>query len=149
MSCLGARLYDPATAAVKTCSTAIAMTAIDTANLRISFPVPPSGMVLVKEGVTLHGATTYPQVLLGVLDGSQVISRIPPVLGGGNIAATTLMRAEISYVVSGLTPGSTTTWDAAYGVETTTAASALKFGGANTGTANNAFGAFQFEIWQA
>ncbi len=38
---------------------------------------------------------------------------------------------------------------AAYGVETLVASTGLKYGGPNNTTANDAFGAFQFEIWEA
>ena len=40
-------------------------------------------------------------------------------------------------------------WDAAYGVETVVAVSGLKYGGPNNATANDAFGAFRFEVWAA
>ena len=149
MACLGAILYDPAVAVSKATTTAIAMTALDTTNLRIVFTAPASGKVLVKLAGTLHGATTFPQILLGVMEGANVIAKVPPVLGGGNNAATTLMRAESVFVVPGLVPGTITTWDAAYGVETVVAATGLKYGGPNNATANNAFGGFSFEIWLA
>lgn len=149
MSCLAAALYDPAVAVSKATTAAIAMTALDTTNLRLTFIVPDSGRVLVRLAGTLHGATTCPQILLGVMDGANVVARVPPVLGGGNVAATTLMRAETTFVVSGLTPLASLTWDAAYGVETVVASTGLKYGGPNSATANNAFGAFQYEIWRA
>jgi len=142
-------LYDPATAVSKSTASLLAMTALDTTNLRITFTAPAWGYVLVKLAGTLHGATTYPQILLGVLDGSTVRGRVPPVLGGGNLAATTLMRAESVFAVGGLTPGTQYTWDAAYGVETIVASTGLKYGGPNNTTANDAFGGFQFEIWCA
>ena len=149
MSCLGAVLYDPAVAVSKATTTAIAMTALDTTNLRIAFTVPASGRVLVRLAGTLHGATTFPQILLGVLEGTTVRGRTPPVLGGGNNAATTLNRVEAVFVVGGLTPAAQLTWDAAYGVETVVAATGLKYGGPNNATGNNAFGGFSFEIWRA
>lgn len=149
MPCLGAKLYDPATSVSKSTATAIAMTALDTTNLRLIFTVPANGMVLVRLAGTLHGATTVPQILLGVMDGTTVVAKVPPVTGGGNVAATTLLRAETTFVVTGLTGGAQLTWDAAYGVETVVAATGLKYGGPNNATANNAFGGFQFEVWTA
>jgi hypothetical protein len=149
MTCLASALYDPAVAVSKSTATAIAMTVLDIVNLRLTFPVPSTGRVLVRQAGTLHGATTYPQCLFGVMEGATVLARVPPVLGGGNNAATTLMRAEATFVVSGLTPDAVLTWDAAYGVETAVAATGLKYGGPNSATGNNAFGAFQFEIWRA
>ena len=149
MSCLASALYDPAVAVSKATTTAIAMTVLDIVNLRLTFTVPSTGKVLVRLAGTLHGATTFPQCLFGVMNGATIIARVPPVLGGGNNAATTLMRAEATFVVGGLTPDAVLTWDAAYGVETVVAATGLKYGGPNTATANNAFGAYQFEIWRA
>lgn len=149
MACLGAKLFDPSVAVSKATTSLLAMTALDTTNLRITFTVPSSGMVFVRLAGTLHGATTFPQILLGVLNGSTVVARVPPVLGGGNNAATTLNRAEATFLVPGLTPAAQLTWDAAYGVETVIALTGLKYGGPNDITANNAFGAFQFEVWQA
>ena len=149
MACLGGLCYDPATAVTKSTAALLAMTALDTANLRIAFTVPASGRVLVRLCGTLHGATTFPQILLGVLEGATVKGRSSPMLGGGNLAATTLMKAESVFVVSGLTPSANLTWDAAYGVETIVASTGIKYGGPNNATANDAFGGFSFEIWEA
>lgn len=149
MTCLAAKLFDPAVAVSKSTVNPIAMTALDTTNLRLIYTAPMSGRVLVRLAATIHGSATVPQTLLGVMDGANVVARMPPVTGGGTMAATTLMRAEATFVVDGLTPGAQFTWDAAYGVETGVSSTALKYGGPNTSTANNAFGAFQFEIWSA
>lgn len=149
MACLGAVLYDPAVSVSKATTAALAMTALDTKNLRITFTVPASGRVLVRLRGTLHGATTIPQILLGVMNGASVVARVSPTINGGNIAATSFMGAEAVFVVSGLTPSASLTWDAAYGVETLVASTGLKYGGPNNTTANDAFGAFQFEIWEA
>jgi hypothetical protein len=149
MSCLGSVLYDPAVAVSKSTAALLAMTALDTTNLRLSFVVPASGRVLVRLNGVLHGAATFPQILLGVLEGSTVRMRKAPMLGGGNLAATTLMNVEAVAVISGLTPGANLTWDAAYSVETIVAATGLKYGGPNDTTANNAFGGFSFEVWTA
>jgi hypothetical protein len=148
MGLLAAAAYDPAVAVSKATTAALAMTAMDTTNLRLAFTVPSSGRVLVRLQGTLHGAATYPQILLGALEGSTVRGRVAPAgLVNGNLAATTFLTVEVQYPVTGLTPGAGLTWDAAYGVETLVASTGLKYGGPNDATANNAFGAFVFEVW--
>jgi hypothetical protein len=150
MSLLAAATYDPAVAVTKATTAALAMTALDTTNLRLTFTAPGSGCVLVRLQGTLHGATTFPQILLGVMDGATVAGRTAPkVTLSGTALATTFAVAEGLFVVSGLTPAASLTWDAAYGVETLVAATGLKYGGPNDATANNAFGAFIYEIWAA
>lgn len=148
MGLLASATYDPTTAVSKATTAALAMTAIDTTNLRLAFTVPSTGRVLVRLQGTLHGATTFPQILLGVLEGSTVRGRVAPAgLVNGNLAATTFLTVEAQFPVSGLTPAANLTWDAAYGVETLVASTGLKYGGPNNTTANDAFGAFIFEIW--
>lgn len=150
MACLGVKTYDPAVAVSKATTAALALTALDTTNLRIPFTVPPSGRVLVRLKGVLHGAATFPQIVLGVLEGATVRGRAVPIgAPTGTALATTMMPVEATFVVDGLTPGANLTWDAAYGVETLVAATGLKYGGPNNTTANDAFGAFSFEIWDA
>jgi hypothetical protein len=149
MALLAGVHYDPAVAVSKATTAALAMTALDTTNLRLVFTVPSTGRVLVRLAGVLHGATTLPQILLGVLEGATVRGKNAPMLGGGNIAATSLVKAESVFLVTGLTPAASLTWDAAYGVETVVAATGLKYGGPNNTTANDAFGGFNFEIWDA
>jgi hypothetical protein len=149
MACLGAINYDPATAVNKATTALLALTALDTTNLRIAFTVPASGRVLVRLQGVLHGASTFPQIMLGVLEGSTVRMRKAPMTGGGNLAATTLLSVEAVAVISGLTPSASLTWDAAYGVETIVASTGLKYGGPNNATANDAWGGFSFEVWAA
>lgn len=148
MALLAAKTYDPAVAVTKATTAALAMTALDTTNLRLSFTVPANGSVLVRLQGVLHGATTFPQILLGVLEGATVRGRVAPVGGlTGTALATTFLPVEALFVVTGLTPAASLTWDAAYGVETLVAATGIKYGGPNDATANNAFGAFIFECW--
>jgi hypothetical protein len=150
VACLGAKAYDPAVAVTKATSALLAMTALDTANLRIGFVAPASGRVLVRLQGVVHGATTMPSILLGVMDGSTVVRRVSPIGGLKNTAvATAQVTQEASFVIEGLTPGNSYTWDAAYGVEVLVAATGLKYGGPNNTTTNDAFGAFVFEIWEA
>jgi hypothetical protein len=144
---LAGKLYDPGTAVNKVTTGLLALTALDTTNLRLAFVVPPSGIVLVRLKGVLHGATTFPQIMLGVLEGSTVRGRQAPMTGGGNLAATTLQQVEAQFLVTGLTPAASLNWDAAYGVETVVASTGLKYGGPNNTTANDNFGGFAFEIW--
>lgn len=146
---LGACLYDPAAAVSKSCAAAAAMTAFDTTNLRIAFTVPASGKVLVRIKTITHGSTTWPAILLGVLEsGTGLRGRSAPVGGiSGTGTGQGFVPQESSFVVTGLTPGASLTWDAAYSVELLNATSAIKYGGPNNTTTNDAFGAIQYEIW--
>lgn len=147
MNLLGAKLYDPAVAVNKVTTALLAMTALDTTNLRIAFTIPAHGLVRVKLAGVLHGAATLPAILLGVMNGATVVGRVAPLgQGGATAVATGLVTVVADFVVSGLAPGAVS-WDAAYGVETLVAATGLKYGGPNNTTANDAFGAFVFEVW--
>jgi hypothetical protein len=149
-NCLVGIAYDPTTAVSKATTALLAMTALDTTNLRATFTVPASGRVLVRLQGCVHGATTFPQILLGVLNGSTVVGRAAPIGGIKTTAvATAMVTQEATFVVSGLTPAASLTWDAAYGVEILLAATGLKYGGPGNATANNDFGAFLFEVWAA
>jgi hypothetical protein len=139
--------YDPGTAATKG-TAASALAAFDTTNLRLTFTVPSSGNVQVRILTVVSGATTASSILLGVLEGSTVRGRISP-LGAlpSGLAAGSHVVQEAVFVVTGLTPGASLTWDAAWGIETFVASSLIKYGGPNDATASNAFGATIFEIW--
>lgn len=148
MGLLAGKAHDPATAVSRATTAALAMTAIDTTNLRLSFTAPANGAVMVRLQGTLHGATTFPQIMLGVLEGTTVRGRVSPAgFMNGTALATTFLTVEGLFLVTGLTAGATLTWDAAYGVETAVASTGLKYGGPNDATANNNFGAFLYEIW--
>jgi hypothetical protein len=149
MALLAGTSYDPGTAATSATTAAQAMTAIDTTNLRLNFTVPANGAVAVKMRSVLHGATSTPAILLGLLEGSTVKARY-----AGPTARTTSGNSGhnpvgAAFVVTGLTPSASLTWDVACGVETGVASSALKWGGPNDTTGNNARGGFAFEIWEA
>jgi hypothetical protein len=147
MKLLAAKLYDPAVAVVKNTTAALAMTALDTVNLRLAVTVPAHGMLRIRLMSVIHGAATYPSILLGAMNGATVIGRVAPVQSLGNTAvATALVNVEADFIVTGLAPGAMNV-DAAYGVETLVAATGLKYGGPNNAVANDAFGAFVFEIW--
>lgn len=147
MAVLGAIAYDPASQVSRATSALLAMTAVDTTNLRLTVTVPASGRLWVELQGTLHGAATFPQIFLGAMEGSTVRARATA--GGllnGNAAATSFLTVAAFIPITGLTPASSITLDAAYGVETIVASTGLKYGGPNDTTANNAFGAFIFAI---
>jgi hypothetical protein len=150
MALLAGVNYDPASAVSKATSSRLAMTAFDTTNLRLSFTVPPNGKVMVRLRCTLLGATTFPAILLGVLQSTTVIARIAPV-GAllGTALATTRVTQEALFTIGGLTPGASLTWDAAYGVEILLASTNIKYGGPNTTSGADAWGGIQFEVWEA
>lgn len=140
--------YDPAVAVTSAATTgALAMTALDTTNLRVTFTAPANGMVLVRGRVCAHGASTLPQLLLGVLDSTTV--RLRQIPNGGRMAGASTERYayELEAIVTGLTPSTSYTWDFAYGVEFGVALTALKWGGPNDTTTDNAWGAAAFEVW--
>lgn len=139
-------LYDPTTAVSKATSSLLALTAIDTTNLRQTFTPPPSGNVLVRMRCAVVGATTYPQLLLGVLSGSTIMGRVSPAGGLVDTAGTTIpLTMEGEFIVTGLSGSQT--WDAAYGVETVVASTNMKYGGPNNASGNDAWGGFLYEIW--
>jgi len=143
---LGSIMYDPSSAVSQSTANDLAITAIDTTNLRIVFTAPATGKVLVRLRGVLHGATTYPQILLGVLQSSTVIGRSDPIGGlRASALATSQLAQEAEFVVTGLS--GSYTWDAAYGVETLVASTGLKYGGPNDSSGNDAFGGFLFEVW--
>lgn len=147
MNLLAAKLYDPAVAVTKATSALLAMTALDTTNLRLAVTVPAHGMVRFRLVATVTGATTMPVIYLGVMNGSTVVARCTPTdYPGTASAATQTVPAMVDFVATGLTPG-LTNFDAAYGVEVIVAATSIKYGGPNNATTNDAWGAFQFEAW--
>jgi hypothetical protein len=148
MSVLGAINYNPAVAVSKSTAAALAMTALDTTNLRITFGAPASGRVFVQMIGTIHGAATYPQILFGVMSGATVMGAVSPQgVVNGTALATTFQNVAAFFPVTGLTPANSYSFDAAYGVETLVASSAIKYGGPNNATANDAFGGFVFVIY--
>lgn len=148
---LASALYDPVTAVSEATTALLAMTAVDTTNLRLTFTAPASGNVLVKMRAPLHGSATCPGILMGILEGATVVARQSPMVMKNyqtTPLATTQYTCEAIIPVTGLSAGSHS-WDAAYGVETTSASTGLKYGGPNNTTGNNAWGGFAFEVWTA
>jgi hypothetical protein len=149
-NCLGAVLYDPASAATKSLTALLAMTALDTTNARITFTAPASGKVRWRIAANSHANTAWGELLLGILDGATVKARSSAMqYRDGTSAATTFTVMEASGLITGLTPGNSYTYDAAYGVETAFTGGSLKWGGPDNTTANDAFGALVYEIWAA
>lgn len=147
MALLAGTLYDPASAATKATDTLIAMTAIDTTNLRVTFTAPASGKVWVRLRCPTYGATTFPAIFLGVLDGATVRLRMSPLGNVGSALATSQATQEVGGLVTGLTPGNSYTWDAAYGVDVVVASTNIKYGGPNDASGGDAWGGFVFEVW--
>lgn len=145
MACLGSVLYDPATAASVSTASLAAMTALDTTNARITFTAPANGNVLVRIRIASKGATNAAALLLGVLDGATVRGRQSPITCQKNSLAQ--QSREVTFLVTGLTPGNSYTWDAAYAVQVVVASSVLAWGGPNDTTTSNASGAISYEIW--
>lgn len=148
---LGSKMYDPTGGAMidKATTSLLAMTALDTTNLRLVFNAPASGKVLVRMGGSIMGATTAPQILFGVLDGATVRARTTPCGAHKTTATTTtLLTVEGECIVSGLTPDTEYTWDAAYAVQVVLASTGIKYGGPNNTTASDAAGGFLYEIWR-
>ena len=148
MACLGAVLYDPAAAVTKATTALLAMTAMDTTNLRVTFTAPANGMVLVKIRVPHKGSTTNPMILLGVLDGATVRGRQASIAPGRGTGSANLISQEAVFPVTGLTGGNSYSFDLAYGVEQVVASTQLGYGGANDTTASNAYGAASMEVWE-
>jgi hypothetical protein len=148
MSLLARASYDPAVAVTKATSSLLAMTALDTTNLRLTFTAPANGIVLVRLKGQALGATTFPRILLGILETATLRGRAAPVGMMPTGVAADLMGQEATYLVTGLTPGNSYTWDAAYGVEIVLASTNLKYGGPNDNSGADAFGAFVFEVWK-
>lgn len=148
MNLLAGVNYDPGTAVAKSCASLLAMTAIDTTNLRLTFTCPASGKVFIRIGCCSSGATgTPPQILLGVLDGSTVRGRASPTGIHATSSATLRSYQAVEFLVTGLTPGASYSFDAAYGVEVVAASTNIQYGGPDDTTTNNAWGGFRFEIW--
>ena len=147
MALLAGTVYDPAAVVSKATTSALAMTALDTTNLRLSFTCPANGSVLVRLACTVGGASSSPQILLGILDGATVRGRTVPMGSWPSGIATTGITWESVFVVSGLTPTNVYTWDAAYGVEKVQSSTGIKYGGPNDATGADAWGGFAYEIW--
>lgn len=144
MALLAGKLYDPAVAGTAATTAATAMAALDTTNLRLTFTVPSNGRVLVRMGCGLVGFTNSStiQVMLGVMSGATIMGRA--------LGATYGFRyIETSFLVTGLTPGSSQTWDAAFSSDSNVASSGLRWGGPNNTLTGDAWGGFIYEIWEA
>lgn len=150
MPLLAAAHYDPATAVNKVATAVTAMTAFDTTNLRLTFTVPTGGRVVLRlGGGAVTGATTFAQVLLGVLEGTTVRARTAPQMTlNGTAIATSMAVPEIMVPVVGLTVGASLTWDAAYAIEVVGGTGAVyRYGGPNDTTTTNAAGGIYYEVW--
>jgi hypothetical protein len=151
MAILGALNYDPSGGAQWATSTATAMTAFDTTNLRITFTAPASGRVMVRMAAVVTGGVAMPQVVFGALDGATVKGRAHA-RGFGRTSTATygstdIFPVEALFAVTGLTASTSYTWDAAFSCERGQSSSVIQIGGPNDTTAGNAWGGFQYEIY--
>jgi hypothetical protein len=150
---LAGKLYDPATAVTKSLATAAAVTAFDTTNLRHTFTVPASGLVMARIRAMASGGTGSAAVVhFGVMNGATVVARLAAHqiwCANTTVAATDHVIYQAEFVVPGLTPGASLTWDAAYGIETAGTGMSIKYGGPNDTTADNAYGGISYELMAA
>jgi len=103
------------------------------------------------QGVYTGSSSAFASILLGVLDGATVKGRIASNLGRwsrGTPAATDFNVVGGVFTVD-VTPSTSYTWDAAYGVELAAASTGLKWGGPDNNSGANAWGGFAYEIWAA
>jgi hypothetical protein len=149
---LASTLYDPGTAVSKSIASLLAMTALDTTNLRLSFVCPSRGVVLVRmRGVISDTSVVNTNTIYGVLDGATVRGRSHGIGHIGFVGQTGVTTSnaiqEATFLVSGLTAGTTYNWDAAYGVETVAASGNVKYGGPDNNSQQDAWGGFSYDIW--
>lgn len=159
MACRASVLYDPAVAVNKSGTALSALTAFDataTETLTLTFTAPASGKVLVRlGGGAITGATTFAQILLGVIEASPSAGTLrgrvaPQTTMNGTPVAASMAVPMASWVVSGLTAGQSYTWRAAYAVEAVGGTGAVyRYGGLNDALSANAAGGIVFEIWDA
>lgn len=148
MSLLAFAHYDPAAVVTKSTAAALAMTALDTGQLRRTITAPASGFVVCRLRGVIEGAATYPQVQLGVMKAAAVLGRaVPTATVCGTPDADTRMVIEV--LIPLVLAAGTHVLDAAYSVEIPVASTAIKYGGPNDATADNAFGGFTFEVYAA
>lgn len=148
MALLARASYDPGSAVSKATDTLLAVTALDTTNLRNTFTAPTNGAVMIKVKGPVTGATTLPKIFLGCLDGSTIKVRMVPMGSGLTVAAADSTSQEVVAIVTGLTAGNSYTWDAAYSVDVVLASTNIKYGGPNDASGADAWGAFTFEVWE-
>ncbi len=148
MKLLAGTHYDPTGAQItKATSSLLAMTALDTSNLRLTFTAPSNGIVMVRSKSPIGLAATTPQVLWGVLDGATVKARQAPLMAFLAAAAGANTFQTTSMIVGGLTPGQSYTWDLAYSVEVVVASSVIHYSGLNDTVSANQWGGISFEVW--
>jgi hypothetical protein len=144
MKLLAAVNYDPAVAVNKSTAALLAMTALDTVNLRLPVTVPSHGSLRFHMRGTVRGAATNPQLMLGVMNGATVVGRQVP--KADMVSATRWVEIDADFTVDGLAPGAAN-FDAAYAVQIVVAATMISYGGPDNNAGNNAFGGFLFEIY--
>lgn len=147
MNLLGAKHYDPGTAASAATTSLLAMTAFDTSNLRIALTAPAHGFLRFRIVVTCvnTAAAGMPAVLLGVMNSTAIIGRASPINVILTATANRGVAMTVDFIVGGLS--GSYNFDAAYAVQVVQASTGFKWGGPNDTTGNDAWGAFVFEIY--
>lgn len=152
MALLVGKAYDPTGGAIisKATSALLAITALDTTNLRLVPTIPSNGIVVVRQQFCNKGGSEVPQLMSAILEGSTVRGRRAPITSGRPSGSANSLKAfESIATIPGLTPAATPNWDAAYGVETVLASSNIVYGGPQNATANDSGGSYIFEVWEA
>jgi len=150
MAALGTPIaYAPTTAVTINTTAATALAAVDTTNVRLSNVIAPrNGCIWWEARGCIHGATSAPQILIGVLEGASVVARSAPFPNNMGASATNRYAWQAQGYITGLTPWSSHTYDLAIGTETAVASTGVKYGGPNNTTSNDAFGAICFSMWE-
>lgn len=153
MNLLGAKNYDPGSAVTKATSSLLAMTAFDTTNLRLTVTVPAHGFLRFKIACAHYGpgggaSGKVASIFLGVLTstGTIVFRAVPFSTPNTADVVNKSTGVFVDVVVGGLSAGSTA-FDAAYAVQVVQGSAALKYGGPDDATGNDAWGGFCFEIY--
>lgn len=154
---LGSIAYDPA-GAVQRGGAPVAMTVFDALNASIDINAPASGKIrtCLSAWVSFTNLLGYFNGHLGVMDigGAQNVLRQRLAVGSRRHADSSSQstpfgeRLEAGGIISGLTPGSYYGLAMAFGVENSGFSNGFSYGGPNDATANNAYGALIFEVWE-
>jgi hypothetical protein len=150
---LGGTVYDPSTAGALTLTADTAMADCDATNLALTITAPASQNIWWRARVVYTGASsTVGSCLLGIREGSSLVGGTrqgPRRSIAESMLASSATVLEASGFITGISAGSHTYKLAAGTQLAASAGGALKWGGPNNTTANDAWGGALFEIWAA
>ncbi len=141
---IGFTSYNPsASVIVSTTPPSVAFMDVDATNLKVDFTVPPSGAVLLR-------LTGYSK---SSLNGARCLWNVRS--GGANVAGsgvslhnlTVYIRVTHAVKISGLTPGTATTWTWGLGSGDTGNTASINYGNQGAATPTDVTGAAVMEIW--